>query len=128
MAASAAAAKAARQLAASGAAAGKVEGKARDFFLEVCRCLPWVVKNYKLDELITVPQLRRNINDMFRQYSSITNPQVVDILVYKGREELEMVLLQHKQRHHLITKYVAHVYKDKPSGKSKFLDDFYKSN
>jgi NADH dehydrogenase (ubiquinone) 1 alpha subcomplex subunit 6 len=36
----------------------------------------------------------------------VATPQVVDLLVYKGREELEMVLLNHKQRHHLVAQYV----------------------
>ena len=36
----------------------------------------------------------------------MATPQVVDLLVYKGREELEMVLLNHKQRHHLVAQYV----------------------
>lgn len=83
-----------------------VHGKAQDFFREVCRVLPWVVSNYKLDELSSVRELRRNIALLFRKHSHVTAPGVVDILIYKGREELEMVVLQHKQRHHIITDYV----------------------
>ena len=43
---------------------------------------------------------------LFKQRGAIGDPRVVDILVYKGREELESIALQHKQRHHLITDYV----------------------
>lgn len=68
--------------------------------------LPWVVRNYKLEELTTVRQLRENVAKLFRKQAHVTNPQVVDILVYKGREELEMVVLQHKQRHHLVDAYI----------------------
>ena len=28
--------------------------------------------------------------------------QVVDLLIFKGREELETYLMMHKQRHHLV--------------------------
>lgn len=74
------------------------------------------MSNYKLDELITVRELRRNIAEQFQQHSKVTSPQVnikqcqvsltacsawiyvhntlhlqvVDILIYKGREELEV--------------------------------------
>lgn len=57
---------------------------------QVCRCLPWVVRNYHLEELTSVHQLRRNVASMFRKYSDVSSPEVVDLLVYKGREELEV--------------------------------------
>lgn len=44
--------------------------------LQVCRILPWTVSNYKLDELITVRELRRNIAEQFQQHSKVTSPQV----------------------------------------------------
>lgn len=30
-------------------------------------------------------------------------PQVVDMLIFKGREELEVYLTLHKQRHHAVS-------------------------
>lgn len=77
-------------------AAGAHSIRSVDFFREVARTLPWVLKNYKLEEFTSVPQLRRVVADMFRQHSQVTTPDVINLLVYKGREELEMVLLQHK--------------------------------
>jgi hypothetical protein len=56
----------------------------------VCRCLPWVLKNYKLEELTSVPELRANVNRLFRRNQEVATPQVVDLLIYKGREELEV--------------------------------------
>lgn len=100
-------------------------------FREICRCLPWVVKNYKLDELLTVPQLRRNISNMIRENADVQTPDVINLLVYKGREELEMVILQHKQRHHLLAKYVLpfeHPQQHQQPKGSKFLQDFYAGN
>eukprot|EP00887_Chlorella_sp_A99_P002486 scaffold10.g2486.t1 len=81
--------------------------KATQFFREISRCIPTVVRQYKLEELATVPELRSNVATIFRKYADVTNPQVVDMLIYKGREELEI---------------------KKPTGNSTFLDAFYKSN
>ena len=58
--------------------------------------------------------------------------RVVDMLIFKGREELETYLLRHKQRHHLITEY-AEPYqlsltakaKSKLAPQSAFLDSFF---
>lgn len=41
---------------------------------QVCRCLPWVVDNYRLDELTTVPELRSNLAAMFRKYTDVQVP------------------------------------------------------
>ena len=38
--------------------------------------LPWVVSNYKLDELSSVQELRRNIALLFRKHSHVTAPGV----------------------------------------------------
>lgn len=98
--------------------------------VQVCRCLPTVVKQYKLDELTNVPELRSNIALMFRRHQDVKADQVIDLLVYKGREELEMVMLNHKQRHHLVTSYVDNpvLRETKSSGMSPFLEAFLKGN
>ena len=52
--------------------------------------MPWTINNYKLDELTTQKELRNNLSFLFKQNAHIRNPKVVDILIYKGREELEV--------------------------------------
>ena len=42
-----------------------------------------------MDELTTASALRSNIALLFRQHANLKDPKVVDILIYKGREELE---------------------------------------
>ncbi len=68
--------------------------------------------------------------------------QVIDLLIYKGHEELENLLSQSKQRHHVISKWVvgrgdASTRVDELSHKvgvlassedSPFLRKFYESN
>ena len=44
--------------------------------MQVVRCLPWVVNNYKLDEVTTVPELRSNIAKLFKLHASMQNPAV----------------------------------------------------
>jgi hypothetical protein len=59
----------------------------------------------------------------------VKDPSAIDILIYKGREELEMILMNHKQRHHLVSQYVKNPAKDtvhKETGMSPFLEAFYK--
>lgn len=109
---------------------GPFEKKVQDFFREVSRILPWTIKNYKLDEIIALADLRRNVSLLFRQHAHVTDPKVVDILIYKGREELESVVLQHKQRHHLIGQFIVAPQKlqEQMARKrpiSEFLENFY---
>ncbi len=56
---------------------------------QVARCAPWVVQNYKLEELTTVPELRKNIAILFRKHADVSTPEVIDLLIYTGRGELE---------------------------------------
>ncbi len=44
--------------------------------LQVSRILPWTIKNYKLDEIIALADLRRNVSLLFRQHAHVTDPKV----------------------------------------------------
>lgn len=102
--------------------------KSLEFYREVARCLPTIMKQYKLGELTTLAEMRRNVSDLMRKNSAVRDPSAVDILIYKGREELEMILMNHKQRHHLISQFVRNPAKErveKISGMSPFLEAFY---
>lgn len=54
------------------------------------RCVPWVIHNYHLEELISGKEMRKNIAVLFRQHADVKSPQVIDLLIYKGRGELEV--------------------------------------
>ena len=89
------------------------------------------MKQYKLEELTTLAEMRRNVSNMMRKSMDVQDPAAVDILIYKGREELEMILMQHKQRHHLISEYIKNPAEEKierPSGMSPFLERFLQGN
>ena len=44
--------------------------------MQVSRLLPWTIKNYKLDEIVTLGDLRRNVSLLFRQHANVTDPKV----------------------------------------------------
>lgn len=58
-----------------------------------------------LEELVTVKEMRAVVKEKFKAYKGVTDGRVVDRLIFKGREELEIYLTLHKQRHHAITEY-----------------------
>lgn len=62
-------------------------------------------------------------------FGSALRAQMIKVMVHKGDEELQLLLKMHKQRHHVITKYVVmhdpFKTKQPPSG---FMAQFYASN
>ena len=81
---------------------------------------------------MTLGELRRIVKEKFLEFKDVKDPrvrlgsghmhssqalatkpnsllpmQVVDLLIFKGREELETYLMMHKQRHHLVSDYHA---------------------
>lgn len=96
--------------------------RARYFFREVCcvlllvmrssrwsqlaREIPWIMQNYQLEEITTRPRLRSQLADHFRRVKT-DNPQVIDILLFKGQAEAHEVMAHYTQRHHIISRYVA---------------------
>ena len=52
--------------------------------MQVVRCLPWVVNNYKLDEVTTVPQLRSNVAKLFKLHASMQNPAVSVLCMFSA--------------------------------------------
>lgn len=113
---------------------GLFGGKARQFYLEVCRCVPFIHRAMRLEELVSAREIRAVIKEKFLQYKDVTDPRVIDMLIFKGREDLEVYLTLHKQRHHAISEYLDPILKRKttfpkpPSKNSAFLDDFLQGN
>ena len=104
---------------------------------QLCRFGPWAVKNYRLEDMTTPAEIRRNVAALFKARPPVADPRVVDVLIYKGREELESIVLQHKQRHHLVGEYVLGpramrkasrvAAEGVAGGRSAFLDAFLKN-
>ncbi|KAH7548592.1 hypothetical protein ACOSP7_031898 [Xanthoceras sorbifolium] len=105
-----------------------------DFFRSACRSIPSIIDIYNLDEVVTKSQLRSTIAAEIRKNCHVTNPKVIDMLLFKGMEELNNILEHAKQRHHMIGQYVVGHHglvqdlDSKDQGLSDFLKNFYKSN
>merc|ERR1739848_157886 len=102
---------------------------ARTFYRKLCKYMPTLMEMYKLDELTTIKTLQTNVKNIFYQNSKVADPNKINVMVHKADEELRLLLRMHKQRHHVITKYVVmhdpFKTKQPPSG---FLAQFYASN
>lgn len=113
---------------------GLFGGKARAFYLEVCRCVPFIHTAMRLEELVSVREIRAVIKERFLEFKDVTDPRVIDMLIFKGREELEVYLTLHKQRHHAISEYLDPILSRKmafpkpPNSNSSFLDQFLQGN
>lgn len=88
------------------------------------------MRRYNLDEIIALDELRSKVAGEWRKHSEVTNPkvfsknsspkgfiaihshqvlfsQVIDLLVFKGQEELENLVSHSKQRHHVISRWIV---------------------
>ncbi|XP_010520073.1 PREDICTED: NADH dehydrogenase [ubiquinone] 1 alpha subcomplex subunit 6-like [Tarenaya hassleriana] len=102
-----------------------------DFFRAACRSIPSVMEIYNLQDVVAPSQLRSAIAAQIRKNANITNPKVIDMLLFKGMEELTNVVDHSKQRHHIIGQYVVGsegLVQDSGSKDSDFLKNFYASN
>uniref|UniRef100_A0A7N0ZRS7 Uncharacterized protein n=1 Tax=Kalanchoe fedtschenkoi TaxID=63787 RepID=A0A7N0ZRS7_KALFE len=105
-----------------------------EFFRTACRSLPHIMQMYYLDDVVSVSQLRSTVASEIRKYAHVTNPKIIDLLLFKGMEELSNIVAQAKQRHHVIGQYVVGRHGlvqekgNEDPGISDFLKKFYKSN
>ncbi|PWA60172.1 LYR family of Fe/S cluster biogenesis protein [Artemisia annua] len=105
-----------------------------DFFRAACRSIPSVMDIYNLYDVTTPSQLRSAIAAQIRKNAHITNPKVIDMLLFNGMEELANITEHAKQRHHIIGQYVVgnqglvQDVASKDENLSNFLKNFYKSN
>ncbi|XP_039002905.1 NADH dehydrogenase [ubiquinone] 1 alpha subcomplex subunit 6-like [Hibiscus syriacus] len=112
----------------------EARGRVFDFFRKACRSIPTIMDIYNLDDVVTKSQLRSIIASEIRKNTHVTNPKVIDLLLFKGMEELNNIVEHAKQRHHIIGQYVlgrqglAQDLDTKDEGTSDFLKNFYKSN
>ncbi|PQQ10441.1 NADH dehydrogenase [Prunus yedoensis var. nudiflora] len=77
-----------------------------DFFRAACRSIPTIMEIYNLDDVVAPSHLRSVVASEIRKHSSVTNPKVIDMLLFKAMEELNNITEHAKQRHHIIGQYV----------------------
>ncbi|KAK4737170.1 hypothetical protein R3W88_000867 [Solanum pinnatisectum] len=105
-----------------------------EFFRMCCRSIPHVMEIYNLHDVVSPSQLRSAAAAEVRKNANVTNPKVIDMLLFKGMEELMNIVNQSKQRHHIVGQYVVgnqglvQDVSGKDRDASNFLKKFYSSN
>lgn len=49
---------------------------------QVSRLVPWAIRNYRLEELTTISELRKNLSHLFRKYETVKDPKVCVLSVF----------------------------------------------
>ncbi|RXH93819.1 hypothetical protein DVH24_015886 [Malus domestica] len=62
-----------------------------DFFRAACRSIPTIMDIYNLDDVVAPSHLRSAVASEIRKNASVTNPKVIDMLLFKAMEDTWLV-------------------------------------
>lgn len=83
--------------------------KVHALYRDALRGIGEIRKNYSIVE--DAQLVRDVIRDAFERYPHVSDTKIVDMLVFKGRQEIDEILAQWKGRHH-VYQYI-HSYEEK---------------
>lgn len=97
---------------------GEARAGAIRLYRAACKAAPEIVRSYRLQ--YTPQDLRRKFRFQFEQNKTITDPQLVDLLVLKGENDLEEALLVYKTKSHVL--YYLEDINNKPNDQLTLTD------
>jgi len=83
--------------------------KVLNLYRKCLKSAPKIIKNYSLH--FTTQEVRQKFRKEFDQYKRVSDPNIIDLLVFKGLHELEETVLMWKTRSHAL-RYFTPVKKE----------------
>lgn len=101
---------------------GEAAGRVRRLYRAVLREIPVILRTYALEQ--TPGEVREAVRHAFRKNQS-TDPRVIDLLVFRGENELYETQMHWKQKTHVLRYFAKKDQRVRKPDHSEFMESFY---